>query len=76
MDALCPPRIPRGTLPCITAAGSSSAIPWMGLQLWAKTAWLTGGSYRYDCYDYAFAITNNNARGQRVVEAAGGHVLI
>jgi V8-like Glu-specific endopeptidase len=51
-------------------AGYAGAFP--AYQLWAKSGW-TNSSDRH--YDYAFAITQNNSSGQRIVDAVGGNGL-
>jgi hypothetical protein len=50
--------------------GAPGAFP--AYQLWAKNGWINNSDTHYD---YAFAITQNNAAGQRVVDRVGGNGL-
>ncbi|WP_432988763.1 trypsin-like serine peptidase [Dactylosporangium sp. CA-233914] len=51
-------------------AGSAGIFP--AFQLWAQGGWINN---RDRHYDYAFAITQNNSSGQRIVDAVGGNGL-
>jgi V8-like Glu-specific endopeptidase len=51
-------------------AGPAGAFP--AYQLWAQSGWFNNTDFHYD---YAFAITQNNAAGARVVDRVGGNGL-
>ncbi|MDG4832325.1 trypsin-like peptidase domain-containing protein [Solwaraspora sp. WMMD1047] len=51
-------------------AGPAGAFP--AYQLWAQSAWMNNSNLGYD---YAVAITQTNAAGQRVVDRVGGNGL-
>lgn len=53
--------------------GAGVAGQFTAWQLWTKNGWINNADSHWD---YAIAITNNNASGQKVVNAVGGNGIV
>jgi V8-like Glu-specific endopeptidase len=60
-------------IPGVRGGEPGPAGYFLAYALAAQSAWVNNGNYHYD---YAFAITQNNSAGKRVVDAVGGNALV